>query len=250
MRSDLEADGYLFVPRLFGLDERRGIEVNMKAFAVEYPLHKPGVTILHYKLFNGQQASGAGFRAGSAFFGDSEKRPLRIRHNIRQIPDVFVTVNLPVISRRVRDALGELPFVEYRPVSFPAPVDVPVPALGDTSWEGYPGLKKAEKKRDWPSNLFDYLPAAQPEQCKDLKDYYEMIVPRLKEAAAEFPEAREIVIPEPYTIDKQNKLRVCPALLEKYPVFWWGQTVFAEWAFRPIEPFLDRGYAEVVEFEV
>jgi hypothetical protein len=225
--------------------------VIVKAFAVEHPLHKPGMSIYHYKLFNGQQASGTGFyRPATPFFGDKEKRPLWTRHNVRRIPEVFSPMNSLVVSRRVRDALGELPFVEYRPVTFTELVDVPVPPLGDMSWTNDPAMKKAARSKEWPSTLFDHLPEASPERCRTVGDHYEMVVPRLKEAVAEFPEAREIIIPEPYTIDKQNKLRVCPALLEKYPVFWWGQTVFAEWAFRPLEPFLDRGYAEVVEFEV
>ena len=53
---------------------------------------------------------------------------------------------------------------------------------------------------------------------------------------------------DPGNIGKGNEMRVCPPLMEKYPVFWWSQTGSREWAFRRIEPFLDLAYAEVVEF--
>ena len=225
----------------------------MKAFAIEAVLHKPGMTILHYKLFHGQQTRGSPYRSGIPFFGDQEKRPLRITHNLRRIPDVFAPESSLVISARVLEAVGELPFVEYRPVSFPELIDFDVPPLGDAHWETNAALRKAAESKEWPgwpSNLFEHLPQATEEQRKSVGEFYEMVVPRLKEAVTEFPDARPIQVPRPNTIDKTNEIRICPALLQKHPVFWWSQTVFAEWAFRRIEPFLDRDYLEVVEFEV
>jgi hypothetical protein len=225
----------------------------MKAFAVERVLHKPGLTILHTKFFHGQQTRGSPYRAGIPFFGDQEKRSLRITHNVRRIPDVFSPGSSLVISVRVRDALSELPFVEYRPVSFPELIDFEGPPLGDTSWENIQALREAAESQEWPGwpdNLFEYLPQALEEQRKSVGGYFEMVVARLKEAVTEFPDATPIQVPRPYTIDKTNEMRLCPALLEKYPVFWWSQIVFAEWAFRRIEPFLDRAYIEVVEFEM
>ena len=175
------------------------------------------------------------------------------RATCRRIPEVFSPVSSLVISTRARDALGELPFVEYRAVRFPELIDFEVPALGDMSWENNPALGQAAESEEWPrwpDNLFEYLPQASQELCQSVGSYYEMVVPRLKEALTEFPDAKPIVVPRPGNIGKGNEMRVCPPLIEKYPVFWWSQTVFAEWAFRRIEPFLDRAYAEVVEFEV
>ena len=152
----------------------------MKAFAVEHPLHKPGMSILHYKLFHGQQTRGSPYRAGIPFFGDKENRPLRITRNVRRIPEVFAPVSSLVISARVRDALGELPFVEYRAVSFPELVDFEAPALGDTSWENNPALREAAESEEWPGwpdNLFEYLPQASEEQQMSVGSYYEMVVP-------------------------------------------------------------------------
>lgn len=225
----------------------------MKAFAVEGVLHKPGMTILHYKFFHGQQTRGSPYRAGIPFFGDQEKRPLRITHNLRGIPDVFAPESSLVISARVWEALGELPFVEYRPVSFSELIDFDVPPLGNANWENNAALRKAAKSKEWPrwpANLFEYLPQASEEQRKSVGAFYELVVPRLTEALTEFPDAKPIQVPRPYTIDKTNEIRLCPALLQKYPVFWWSQTFFAESAFRRIEPFLDRAYLEVVEFGV
>ncbi len=225
----------------------------MKAFAVEGVLHKPGMTILHYKLFHGQQTRGTQYRAGIPFLGDQEKRPLRITHNARRIPDIFSPSGSLVISASVRDALGDGPFVEYRPVSFPELIDFAAPPLGDASWENNPSLREAVESEEWPAwpgNLFEYLPQASEEQRKSVGRHYEMVVARLKEAVTEFPDAEPIQVPRPYTIDKTNEIRLCPALLQKHPVFWWSQTFFAEWTFRRIEPFLDRDYVEAVEFEV
>ncbi len=223
----------------------------MKAFAVEHPLHKPGMSIFHYMLFHGRQTSGfPHWRSGIPFFGDQEKRPLRITHNVRRIPDVFSPVSSLVVSAHVRDMLGALPFVEYRAVGFPELIDVEVAPLGDLSWENNPAVQKAARSKEWPRNLFEHLPQASTEQHAQVGSYYEMVVPRLKEAAAEFPDARPLRIPRRHGIDKQNELRICPAMLEKYPVVWWSQVVFVEPIFRKIEPFLDPAYAEVVEFEV
>ncbi len=227
----------------------------MKAFAVEHPLHKPGIDFFHYCLFHGRQAHGwPHWRAGIPFFGDKEKRPLRLLHNARRIPDVFSPVSSLVVSARVRDALGELPFVEYRPITFPRLIECDPPTPGDHSYQDNTAYRKATASEEWvrepAETLFEHFPESSAQRRESVGSYYEMVVPRLKEAGAEFPDAKLIQIPRPYTIGKGNELRLCPALLEKYPVVWWSQTLFAECAFRRIEPFLDRPYAEVVEFEV
>jgi hypothetical protein len=227
----------------------------MKAFAVEHPLHKPGMDYFHYCFFHGREArEWPHWRAGIPFFGDKEKRPLRLLHNARRIPDVFSPKSSLVVSARVRDALGELPFVEYRPVTFPRLIECDPPTLGDRSYEDNPAYRKATASEEWERDagetLFEHFPEASAQQRESVGSYYEIVVPRLTEAAAEFPESKPIQVPRPYNIGNGNELRLCPALLKKYPVVWWSQVVFAEWAFRRIEPFLDRAYAEVVEFEV
>ncbi|QVL33968.1 hypothetical protein KIH39_08695 [Telmatocola sphagniphila] len=95
-----------------------------------------------------------------------------------------------------------------------------------------------------------YLPQASEEQCKSVGQFYEMVVTRLTEAVTEFPEAKPIQVPRPYASPKSNEIRLCPALFQKYPVFWWSQTYFEECVFRRLEPLLDCAYFEVVVFEV
>lgn len=222
----------------------------MKAFAVEFPLHMPGLTYSRYLLFHGRQyARSPHVRQRLPMFGDAEKRPLCIVRNARGVPDVFGPEASLVVSARVKEALGPLPSVEYRRVRFARLVEYDPPP-GDSAIQDHPAYEAAAATRDGLKAIFRYLPTATPEARGRVGRYFELVVPRLKDVAAEFPEARVIRCARPGTIDQENDPRLSPRLLDTYPIVWWSQTVFAEGVFRRIEPFLDRAYAAVVELEV
>ena len=126
-------------------------------------VHKPGMTILHYKLFHGQQTARVTLPCWPSFFGDHRDRPLRImrNHASPNSQSLLTRQQLGHLHACARTPWENCPLSNTGAVRFPELIDFEVPALGDMSWENNPALGQAAESEEWPrwpDNLFEYLP--------------------------------------------------------------------------------------------
>jgi hypothetical protein len=220
----------------------------VNVYALEFPLHKPGVDLFHYLQFHGIQAS-QHERVCAPVMGDPHTA-LVLVHNARSIPRIFSPQSALVVSEAVTARLPTLAHCELRPIRFQRVVDFPHFAPGSHDYKRTAAYEQAVRHSNWEERIFDYLPTADPALAATVSGYFELVPTLLKDAAGAFPAARPVRCERPCTVDRTNELLLSPELVEAFPVTWWGQYVLHERVYQAIADDLDPSYAEVVEINL
>ena len=187
----------------------------MKIYSLDFPLHKPGIDYIHYRLFHGVQAPWPHRRPAPSPVGEPYE-PLTLVHNARYVPAVFAPQLMPVVSQAVADEIGDVPGAEFWPVTFHRLVDFVPPVPGDSSYQQSVSYQMALHDEHGEQNIFDYIPEASSALASRVGRYFELVPTRLSDVSHHFTDARRIRYNRPYTIDATNEINISPSLVEAY----------------------------------
>ena len=163
---------------------------------------------------------------------DSSSDALHIVRSGRMIPAVSCPAGHLVLSQVVRDALGWVRNVEFRPVVFDKLVDVSAPKGDFSNYQSDPYVSIEQKLKELPDSR---------ERFGDPGTFYELITNVNNDIASQFVPTTPLVTPiGPTEFDEPVECRLSEALVREFPLHWcYGAYMFSEKAFDAIEPHVD-----------
>jgi hypothetical protein len=213
----------------------------LNLFSINKEILPRRIHAFHASMFHGVSDVLLSTNRYSHFAGDNLMEPLRIRRTGINIPDVFVPSNSLVVSRRVRDTLGDLPNVDYLRVEFTQLIDIEYQA-GDFD---YPSLllKRYNIKDVTDTDcLYDRLPDV-PRLYTGLGDYYETVTPRLSDIRLRYDGLRTVRCRPSSTAD-EVELTLSERLCDENPMLWHFYSFITERVYERLERFIDHDYFE------
>ncbi len=198
----------------------------------------------HYDMFHGlAEREGKESPHDPVVWADVESAsPLIISRTIHRIPPICQPSNHLVVSEAVANQLKTFHSLRIAPVLFKRLVDVDY-VKEDMDWG---------ERWGWgdPCDLLRTLPD-NPEFHGRIGRYFEIRTWAWKDVIDNYPSAKEITIVERTPpMEEESVIRLCPQMLQDYPILAYGVKLLSEQAFAVLDPNLDRDFFLVREYEI
>jgi hypothetical protein len=154
-----------------------------------------------------------------------------------------------VVSERVRTALESLPGLRFAAVAIERVISLPY-AAGDFSFADRPEFRR-NPAHFWDERAFRLWPD-RPDLHAPIGPRYEVVVGNAHRRAPEYPEARDVLLPEPTGASAgEEAAPLCARMLEERSMARTPRgTAMTPEAFGRIGPYLDQDYYAVAEVEI
>lgn len=220
-------------------------------FARKFTYIPERISALHTTMFHGELHR-PGNKHGlynSHAYDDDLSDPIFYTCNGYNFPEVAFPVGALIVSRKVMELTKELPGLKFGHV-LPKKIIYYPYEVGDYSFYERSDVKNNPYKFRF-DNIFEIWPARRELELLHFPRFEIVYVNDGKMAKEEFPEAKEINVPDP-TNDFGPKISYySEKMLEKYSIVGDGfGLLFSPGAFSKLEPFLNPDYFDIMELEV